>query len=97
CHSGSELKRNFVVVRLAGLRLWWWSCFCRSRFAAFACGACAGRSTTEKLHRLTDHAQFAALLPALFIVPGVELETAFYENWTALLQIFAGDFREPRP
>src|SRR5207248_5087871 len=98
-----NLKRNFVVVRLgcgAGFRRR--SRFTRTRFSrafgAFRCAtACAGRTTAKQLHRFANHAQLAPLLSALFVVPGVQLETAFDKNRPAFFQIFAGDFREPRP
>src|SRR5207244_9473091 len=47
--------------------------------------------------RFANHAEFASLLPALFVVPCIQLEPAFDENGTTLLQIFARDFGEPRP
>src|SRR6202011_4377031 len=81
-----SLKRNFVVVRLgcgAGFRRR--SRFTRtgfsSGFGAFSWSAArAGRTTAEQLHRFADHAQFTPLLPALFIVPRIQLETAFDKN-----------------
>src|SRR2546430_15906504 len=77
-------KRNFVFVRFgAGSSFWWRSCFaCWTRFAAFttAASSCPGRTATEQLHRFADHAQLASFLSALFIVPSVELETAFDKN-----------------
>src|SRR5207237_4863989 len=97
------LKRDFVVVRLGcGARFRRWSRFTRTRFlcafGAFSCTtACAGRTAAEQLHRFADHAQLASLLPALFVVPCVQLETAFDKNRPAFLKILAGDFCEPRP
>src|SRR5207302_10582318 len=97
-----NLKWNFVVVglcRCPGFR--WRSRFTRTRFSstfgAFTrATACTGR-TAEQLHRFADHPQLAPLLCALFVVPSIQLETAFDENRPALLQIFAGDFSKTRP
>src|SRR5207248_3031810 len=98
-----NLKRNLVVVRLgwgAGFR--WRSRFTRTRFSscfgAFRrAPARAGRTTAKQLHGFANYAQLAPLLPALFVVPCVQLKTAFDKNRPAFLQIFAGDFGKPRP
>src|SRR5205814_304989 len=57
----------------------------------------AGRTTAKQLHGFANYAQLAPLLPALFVVPCVQLKTAFDKNRPAFLQIFAGDFGKPRP
>src|SRR5438876_5428606 len=98
-----NLKRNFVVVGLGcGAGFWRRSRLAWPRFASafgtFSCASAgAGRTAAKQLHRFADHAQLAPLLSALFVVPGVQLETAFDKNRPAFFQIFAGDFREPRP
>src|SRR5438876_9104167 len=98
-----NLKRNFVVVGLGcGAGFWRRSRLAWPRFAspfgAFSCASAgAGRTAAKQLHRFADHAQFAPLLSALFVVPGVQLETAFDKNRPAFFQIFASDFCEPRP
>jgi hypothetical protein len=51
----------------------------------------------EKLEIPANDLKPRALLTALFVVPGVELETAFDEYTRALLQVLLSNFGEPRP
>src|SRR6202011_3406201 len=67
-----------------------------ARFTTFTATR-AWWAAAKKLHGFADHPQLASLLSTLFVVPRVELKTAFDENRPTFLQIFAGDLSEPRP
>src|ERR1041385_4085953 len=95
-------ERNLVFV---GRRLsrFWWGCgrFRRARLsifiAALSATSSSRRTAAEQLHGFADHAQLAAFLTSLFVVPRVHLQPAFDKNGATFLQIFARDFGQTRP
>src|SRR5207245_1046230 len=54
-------------------------------------------TTTQQLHALAHHAKFGSFLPGLFIVPRIQLQTAFDEHRPPFLQILPGDFCRSAP
>ena len=62
----------------------------RSFGAAFAAIA-----AVEELKALQHHAEFAALLAGLLVVPLVEPQAAFHQDRAALLQVLANGLRLP--
>src|SRR5256714_12733537 len=80
--------RNLVFVRFGGRRSFRRgrgpAARARSGFFISATTAAATRATAEELETFADNFQFAALLPRLFVVPSVELQTPFDENGASL-------------
>src|SRR5688572_15979296 len=76
-------------------RFTWRTALWRAAFAVFATttptGSAAGGSafaTAQELDVLTHYLELATLLACGFIVPGIELQTAFHEERTAFLAVF---------
>jgi hypothetical protein len=100
--TADRLKRNVVVVRLCGTRRARRRRLrcgvhhrrsnrkirCPFRQARHRRPA-TGTAAAEELQQLTYDFELAALLAGLLVVPAVELEAAFDENWTAFLEILA--------
>src|SRR4051794_36165872 len=61
----------------------------------FATSAAFAISATEKLKTFHDHAELAAFLTGLLIVPLVELQTAFHEQRAALFHVLRERFSLP--